>query len=112
MIRVPAADAFTPPVDRRLPRERVEMMARLRRDLVSATVVLKDLTRLGARVEGVGPLEVDDVVTLWLPEYRPMLAFAIWATEHAAGLEFVEPLPEALFVELVARHRLDGGTPS
>ncbi|EJL20987.1 hypothetical protein [Novosphingobium sp. AP12] len=89
-------------------REQVEMMARFRRDITSTTVMLKDLTRFGARVEGVGALEVDEMVTLSLPGCRPSLAFVAWANEHCAGLEFVEPLAGPLFAELVARYGLSG----
>lgn len=87
-------------------RASVEMMARFRRDIASSTVMLKDLTPFGARVEGVGALEVDEVVTLSLPGCRPSLAFVAWANAHCAGLEFVEPLAGPLFVELVARYGL------
>jgi hypothetical protein len=84
------------------------MMARFRRDITSTTVMLKDLTRFGARVEGVGALEVDEMVALSLPGCRPSLAFVAWANEHCAGLEFVEPLAGPLFAELVARYGLSG----
>lgn len=94
------------PTDRRHAREQVEMLARFRRDLVSMTVVLKDLTPLGARIEGVGPLEADEMVTLTLPECRPMIAFVAWGSPHGAGLEFVQPLPDDLFAELVAEYGL------
>lgn len=89
-------------------REQVEMMARFRRNIASTTVMLKDLTRFGARVEGVGALEVDEMITLSLPGRRPSLAFVAWANEHCAGLEFVEPLEDHVFAELVARYGLSG----
>jgi hypothetical protein len=104
---VPAA-ASAPGGERLHPREQVEMMARFRRNIASTTVMLKDLTRFGARVEGVGALEVDEMVTLSLPACRPSLAFVAWANEHCAGLEFVEPLEDRLFAELVARYGLSG----
>jgi hypothetical protein len=89
-------------------RAQVEMMARFRRDIASSTVMLKDLTCFGARVEGVGALEVDEMITLSLPGCRPSLAFVAWANEHCAGLEFVEPLAGSLLGELVARYGLSG----
>lgn len=94
------------PPGRRRSREKVEMMARFRRGLANTTVVLKDLTPLGARIEGVGPLEADEVITLTLPECRPMIAFVAWAGSHSAGLEFVHPLPDDLFAELVTLYGL------
>lgn len=113
-------DALPPPEsgvvaidgDRRHARERVEMLARFRRDLAINTVVLKDLTPLGARIESVGPLEMDEVITLTLPECRPMIAFVAWANGNGAGLEFVHPLPEDLFAELVAQYGLSSETPA
>jgi hypothetical protein len=55
---------------RRETREPVEMMARFRHGISTVTVMLKDITPHGARVEGVGPLETDDAVFLMLVE-RP-----------------------------------------
>lgn len=92
--------------ERRHIREQVEMMARFRRDLVSSTVMLKDLTRFGARIEGIGLLEKDEAVSLALPGCRPSMAFVAWANDHCAGLEFAEPLDHAVFVDLVARYAL------
>ncbi|HUD30194.1 MAG TPA: PilZ domain-containing protein [Novosphingobium sp.] len=104
----PAADAGAGTGARAFHRQQVEMMARFRRDIASTTVMLKDLTRFGARVEGVGALEVDETITLSLPGCRPSLAFVAWANAHCAGLEFAEPLPDPLFGELVARYGLSG----
>lgn len=92
--------------DRRHARRDVEMLARFRRGVTSMTVMLKDLTPLGARVEGVGLLEEDEIVTLALPGCRPTLAFVAWANAHCAGLEFVEALEDALFDGLVAQYGL------
>ncbi|KMS52694.1 hypothetical protein V474_24435 [Novosphingobium barchaimii LL02] len=94
---------------RLFPREDVEMMARFRRDIASSTVMLKDLTPFGARVEGVGALEIDEMVTISLPGCRPSLAFVAWANAHGAGLEFIEPLSADRFDDLVARYGLSGG---
>lgn len=82
------------------------MLARFRRDVTSSTVMLKDLTRFGARVEGVGQLHADEAVSLALPGCRPAMAFVCWANDHCAGLEFAEPLDGAVFTELVAQYGL------
>lgn len=92
--------------ERREPRENVEMIAKFRRDLATSTVMLKDLTRFGARVEGVGQLQTDEAVSLALPGCRPAMAFVAWANDHCAGLEFAEPLGSALFSHLVAQYGL------
>jgi hypothetical protein len=91
---------------RRENREDVEMLAKFRRDLVSSTVILKDLTRFGARIEGVGRLDPDEAVSLALPGCRPAMAFVAWANDHCAGLEFAEPLAGDVFSDLVARFGL------
>ena len=92
--------------ERREPRENVEMIAKFRRDLATTSVMLKDLTRFGARVEGVGQLHTDEAVSLSLPGCRPAMAFVAWANDHCAGLEFAEPLASALFSDLVAQYGL------
>ncbi|SFF91873.1 hypothetical protein SAMN05518801_103175 [Novosphingobium sp. CF614] len=102
----PAANPSELARERRQERENVEMMAKFRRDLVSSTVMLKDLTRFGARIEGVGLLETDEAVSLALPGCRPSMAFVAWANDHCAGLEFAEPLDGDIFVDLVARYGL------
>lgn len=94
------------PIHRRQAREQVEMLAKFRRDLVSCTVMLKDLTRFGARIEGVGRLITDEAVSLALPGCRPAMAFVAWANEHCAGLEFADPLDGNVFHDLVSRHGL------
>jgi hypothetical protein len=91
---------------RREKRQQVEMLAKFRRDLVSSIVMLKDLTRFGARVDGVGKLSADEAVSLALPGCRPSMAFVAWSNEHCAGLEFAEPLDGRLFSDLVARYGL------
>jgi hypothetical protein len=92
--------------DRRHLRERVEMLAHFRRGITATTVMLKDLTAFGTRVEGIGALELDEFVTLALPGCRPSLAFVAWANEHCAGLQFVEPLAAEMFGELVRQYGL------
>lgn len=92
--------------DRRHARERVEMLAHFRRGITATTVMLKDLTPFGTRVEGIGALELDEFVSLALPGCRPSLAFVAWANEHCAGLQFVEPLAGSMFDELVRQYGL------
>lgn len=94
------------PAERRHQRAQVEMMARFRRDLASSTVMLKDLTPYGARIEGIGALQIDEAVSLALPGCRPVIAFVAWANDHCAGLEFAEPLDSSVFAELVAQYGL------
>ena len=95
--------------DRRDARRQVEMFARFRHGLSTTTVVLKDLTPHGARVEGTGSRTRDEAVSLALPGMKPLLAFVAWANEHCAGLEFAEPLAQAGFDQLIESHGLNTG---
>lgn len=93
-------------VGRREARERVEMLAKFRRGIVSITVMLKDLTPFGAKIEGVGHLDTDEAVSLTLPGCRPAMAFVAWSNEHCAGLEFADTLDGDVFSDLVSRYGL------
>ncbi|TYC90148.1 hypothetical protein FMM79_08645 [Novosphingobium sp. BW1] len=84
------------------------MLARFRRTISSSTVMLKDLTPYGARIEGVEGLEPDEAVRLALPGQRPALAFVAWSNAHCAGLEFAEPLDLHVYGDLVRRYALSG----
>ena len=86
---------------RRETREPVEMMARFRHDIATITVMLRDITPHGARVEGIGNLSKDDAAFLMLPGLAPKLVYIAWSTVHSAGLEFAEPLDRRLFFKLV-----------
>lgn len=77
-----------------------------------STVILKDLTCGGARIEGIPGLEVDEAVALTLPGCKPTLAFVAWAGEHAAGLEFAMPLEGRLLEALIAAHAVGVAPPS
>lgn len=91
-------------LSRRAPREHVEMLAKFRHNLSSSMVMLKDLTRYGARVEGVGGLGLDEAVSLSLPGLRPAMAFVAWANDHCAGLEFADPLADHIYDDLVSQY--------
>jgi hypothetical protein len=95
-------------VDRRRDiREPVEMLAHLRHDALTSTVVLRDMTPRGARVDGFAELAEDESVDLFLPGMKPIIAFVIWANEHCAGLEFADSLHPVLFAELVRTYGLN-----
>jgi len=82
-------------------RSSVEILAHFRKDISSVTVVLRDLSSRGARVEGVAGLKRDEAVSIGLPSTKPRMAFVAWASEQSAGLEFAEPLPLACLSEMV-----------
>ncbi|NBC35769.1 hypothetical protein GTZ99_04270 [Novosphingobium sp. FSY-8] len=81
-----------------------DMMVRYRFEGLRATVLLKNLTCGGARVEGIDGLRVGDMVTLNLPSLKPKEATVVWTMGHAAGLEFERPLHPDIFEELVLHH--------
>ena len=96
---------------RRHDRVAVEMMVRLRKGVQRSTVFLKDMTTHGARVEGLGRMQIDDSVMLSLPGLKPKIAFVAWGDAHSAGLEFEKPLCSEVFRELVILHACRQGTP-
>ncbi|MCJ2183671.1 hypothetical protein MTR62_13365 [Novosphingobium sp. 1949] len=112
MVNTLASGAENPPAasgfGRREPREHVEMLAKFRRTVTSTTVMLKDLTRFGARIEGIEGLQTDEAVSLTLPGRRPGMAFVAWANAHCAGLEFADPLSDEDYAQLVAQYGLGG----
>lgn len=96
---------------RREQRRDVEMFAHFRRGVATVTVMLKDLTPSGARIEGVPDLLEDEAVSLALPGRKPALAFVAWSNAHCAGLEFAEPVPVGLFDALVSQFAVGGRAP-
>lgn len=95
---------------RRETRHQVEMLARFSRGAGWSTVMLKDLTCGGARIEGIAGLLPDEAVSLCLPGCRSQMAFIAWAGDHCAGLEFAAPLGAQMLAEMVAVHAVGGAT--
>jgi len=95
---------------RRAPRVGFELMVRCKHGPVRSTVMLKDMTCHGARIEGLhAPLE-GEAISLMLPGQAPRLAFVMWARGGAAGLEFGDPLPDDVFDALIRDYAI--GCPS
>lgn len=95
--------------NRRERRHAVHLLAHFHYRATRSTVVLKDLTCGGARIEGIDGLAEDEAVSLVLPGRRPMLAFVAWSGIRAAGLEFAEPLEEGALAVLAASHAIGHG---
>lgn len=87
---------------RRARRVGFELPVRCKHGVTRSTVMLKDLTTHGARIEGIPRQRIGDIVTLFLPELAPKLAFVAWSEEKTSGLEFELPLHENVFANLVA----------
>lgn len=94
------AELYTP----RAPRVSFDLPVRYRHGGQTASVTLKDLTRHGARIEGLAGLRYDDVITLMLPTLRSKKAIVVWVKGGAAGLEFERPLHPDVFATLVRKH--------
>lgn len=105
------SEVTNPAQARRQDRVAVEMMVRLRKGIRRSTVFLKDMTTHGARVEGLGRMQIDESVSLSLPGLKPKTAFVAWCDAHSAGLEFEKPLCSEVFRELVILHARREGIP-
>jgi hypothetical protein len=93
------ADPFT--AKRRASRVGFELMVRCKHGPARATVMLKDMTRFGARIEGLAAPEVGEAISLMLPGEAPRLAFVMWTREGASGLEFGDPLHSETFDAMI-----------
>ena len=87
---------------RRFPRIGVELPVRVKHGVVRSTVMLKDLTPYGARIEGMDKQRIGEPIMLMLPGLKPKLAFVAWSEPMTSGLEFDHPLHEDVFAALVS----------
>lgn len=87
---------------RRTRRVGFELPVRCKHGVTRSTVMLKDMTTHGARIEGIPRQRIGDTVILFLPELAPKLAFVVWSKDKTSGLEFELPLHENVFANLVA----------
>lgn len=87
---------------RRTRRVGFELPVRCKHGVTRSTVMLKDMTTHGARIEGIPRQRIGDTVTLFLPELAPKLALVVWSKDKTSGLEFEMPLHENVFANLVA----------
>jgi hypothetical protein len=97
---------FTIPADinaskRRAPRVGFELLVRCKQGAARSTVMLKDMTRFGARIEGLANPFEGEAISLILPGEAPRLAFVMWTSGGAAGLEFGDPLPGDVFAAMI-----------
>lgn len=96
---------------RRAARIGFELPVRCKHGLTRSTVMLKDMTRYGARIEGlVAPVE-GEPVSLMLPGEPARMAFVMWSSGRAAGLEFGDPLPQGVFDTLIRDYAIGAMPP-
>jgi hypothetical protein len=96
---------------RRAPRVGFELPVRCKHGLVRSTVMLKDMTPFGARIEGINATEIGEAITLLLPGQSPLTAFVVWIHGTTSGLEFGAPLPDETFDALISDYAI-GHAPS
>lgn len=101
-------DQTTGPQDtkRRMPRLGCEMIVRCKQGLTRSTLMLKDMTRFGARIEGLDAPREGEVISVMLPGQAPRMAFVMWAKGSMAGLEFGDPLDTGTFEGLIRDYAL------
>jgi hypothetical protein len=87
---------------RRIRRVGFELPVRCKHGVTRSTVMLKDMTTHGARIEGIPRQRIGDTITLFLPELAPKLAIVAWSEDKTTGIEFEMPLHEKVFANLVA----------
>lgn len=90
-----------PDPQRKARRVGFELPVRCKHGLQRNTVMLKDLTRFGARIEGLDRPEVGEPVTLLLPDQPPRTAFVVWHRGATVGLELAEPIDTNSFEALI-----------
>lgn len=95
-----APQAVAPYRERQADRIAFDMLVRYAWRGVRATVMLKDLTPFGARIEGIEALRKGDGLTLLLPGLPATEATVAWVDGRAAGLVFELPLEHIDFVVL------------
>lgn len=86
---------------RRAERVAFDLMVKYRLWGFRGTIVLKDMTPFGARVEGLADLRMGDEIMLLLPGLQSKLSTVVWADGSSAGVEFDHPLHGEVFKVLV-----------
>ena len=69
-----------------------------------ATVKVRDISTLGARVSGVYLVHEGDRFFLTLPGLESIEARVAWVTEFEFGCEFMKPLNPVILENLMRRH--------
>jgi len=82
-------------------RRAVAMLVRYAWKGLRATVMLRDITRFGARIDGIGALRKGDWLTLLLPGCPATEATVAWTGGSCAGLMFETPLPQGNYDTLI-----------
>jgi hypothetical protein len=87
--------------DRAHERHAVDLLVRYAWNGLRGTAMAKDLTRFGARIEGITALRKGDWLTLLMPGLPATHATVAWASGSTAGLAFEDPLDEEGYTALI-----------
>lgn len=87
--------------ERRFWAAEVQFRAGIRR----ANVKMRDISELGARIEGVFLVHVDDHFFIKLPGMESIEARVAWVADFEFGCEFIRPLSPVILESVIAnRH--------
>lgn len=100
-VSAPCAPPAQSQRERRTTRVAFDLLVRFAWRGLRATVMLKDLSRFGARIAGLEALRKGDGLTLLLPGLQAIEATVAWAEGGAAGLLFEQPLEHADLTALI-----------
>lgn len=92
--------------NRRRERTGFELPVRCKHGVIRSTVMLKDLTAYGARIEGLERQRIGESITLLLPGLKAKNAYVVWSQGMASGLEFDHPLHDDVFDALVSDYAI------
>jgi hypothetical protein len=88
---------------RRVDRQRYEAQIQFRKGTRRALVKLCDISRFGARIEGVFLVREGDHLFVTLPGIAPVGARVAWVSQFEFGCEFIQPLNDIILNAIIAR---------
>lgn len=89
--------------NRRADRRSFYAEIQFRRGIKRAVVKLRDISELGARVNGVFLVHENDSFYLTLPGLAPIEARVAWVTAFEFGCEFMQPLNPVILESIINR---------
>lgn len=104
MDMIPASrPKFRPLAGRRADRRTYFAEIHFRKGAKRAMVKLRDISELGARVDGVFLVHENDSFFLTLPGLSSIEARVVWVDQFAFGCEFMQPLSPVILDSIINR---------
>lgn len=88
---------------RRAERTAFECSVQFRSGTRRANVMVRDISRLGARISGVFLVHEDDRLFVKLGNLEPIEARVAWVSDFEFGCEFLRPLNEVILETITGR---------